>query len=110
MRRVSEVLSQAFAILERDLEGSRFLDLFAGSGAGGIEALSRGAAHATFVEHDAGAVKTIRANLERAGLSRDQCASFLDMSVEELGRTATAARRAATARSASGGRAIEGAR
>ena len=58
-----------FAILERDLEGSRFLDLFAGSGAGGIEALSRGAAHATFVEHDAGAVKTIRANLERAGLS-----------------------------------------
>ena len=56
-----------FAILEPDLPGSRFLDLFAGSGAAGIEALSRGAAHATFVEHDAKAIAVIRANLERAG-------------------------------------------
>ena len=44
-----------FAILEPELEGARVLDLFAGSGAGGIEALSRGAASATFVEHDSGA-------------------------------------------------------
>jgi 16S rRNA (guanine966-N2)-methyltransferase len=58
-----------FAILEPDLPGSRFLDLFAGSGAGGIEALSRGAAHATFVERDAGAIRAIRANLERTGLA-----------------------------------------
>lgn len=58
-----------FAILEPDLRGSRFLDLFAGSGAGGIEALSRGAAHATFVERDAAAVRTIAANLERAGFT-----------------------------------------
>ena len=43
-----------FAILEPDLPGARFLDLFAGSGAAGIEALSRGAAHATFVERDRG--------------------------------------------------------
>ena len=42
-----------FAILEPELPGARFLDLFAGSGAAGIEALSRGAAHATFVERDA---------------------------------------------------------
>jgi hypothetical protein len=41
-----------FAILEPDLDGAAVLDLFAGSGAGGIEALSRGAASATFVEHD----------------------------------------------------------
>jgi 16S rRNA (guanine966-N2)-methyltransferase len=54
-----------FAILEPDLPGSAFLDLFAGSGAAGIEALSRGAAHATFVERDGGAVRTIHANLER---------------------------------------------
>ena len=54
-----------FAILEPDLPGSRFLDLFAGSGAAGIEALSRGAVHATFVDHDAKAVTAIRANLER---------------------------------------------
>jgi len=39
-----------FAILEPDLPGANVLDLFAGSGAGGIEALSRGAAMATFVE------------------------------------------------------------
>ena len=57
-----------FAILESDLPGAHVLDLFAGSGAAGIEALSRGAAHATFVEHDARAVKVIHANLERAGL------------------------------------------
>ena len=57
-----------FAILEPDLRGARFLDLFAGSGAAGIEALSRGAAHATFVERDAGAIRTISANLRRTGL------------------------------------------
>ena len=44
-----------FAILEPDLHGASVLDLFAGSGAAGIEALSRGAATATFVEKDQGA-------------------------------------------------------
>ncbi len=58
-----------FGILEPDLPDARLLDLFAGSGAGGIEALSRGAAHATFVERDAGAIRTIRANLARTGLA-----------------------------------------
>jgi 16S rRNA (guanine966-N2)-methyltransferase len=58
-----------FAILEPDLPGSAFLDLFAGSGAAGIEALSRGAAHATFVERDGGAIRTIHANLERTGFA-----------------------------------------
>jgi len=58
-----------FAILEPDLRGSRFLDLFAGSGAAGIEALSRGAAHATFVDDDAGAIRAIKANLERTGFA-----------------------------------------
>jgi len=52
-----------FAILEPDLPGAGVLDLFAGSGAGGIEALSRGAAQATFVEKDAGAAKVIGENL-----------------------------------------------
>jgi 16S rRNA (guanine966-N2)-methyltransferase len=52
-----------FAVLEPDLDGARVLDLFAGSGAAGIEALSRGAASATFVEKDAGAVAVIRSNL-----------------------------------------------
>jgi 16S rRNA (guanine966-N2)-methyltransferase len=58
-----------FAILEPDLRGAAFLDLFAGSGAAGIEALSRGAAHATFVERDARAIGVIHANLERTGLA-----------------------------------------
>jgi 16S rRNA (guanine966-N2)-methyltransferase len=58
-----------FAILEPELHGARFLDLFAGSGAGGIEALSRGAAHATFVERDARAIRTLTANLRRTGLA-----------------------------------------
>jgi 16S rRNA (guanine966-N2)-methyltransferase len=58
-----------FAVLEPDLPGARFLDLFAGSGAAGIEALSRGTGHATFVERDAAAIRVIRANLERTRLA-----------------------------------------
>ena len=49
-----------FAILEPDLDGAVVSDLFAGSGAGGIEALSRGAARAVFVERDAGASRRHR--------------------------------------------------
>ena len=55
-----------FAILEPNLPGARVLDLFAGSGAGGIEALSRGAARAVFVERDQTAVRSIGENLARA--------------------------------------------
>ena len=55
-----------FAVLEPDLAGATVLDLFAGSGAAGIEALSRGARYATFVERDAAAAKVIAANLTRA--------------------------------------------
>lgn len=66
-----------FGILEPDLPGSRFLDLFAGSGAAGIEALSRGAAHATFVERDQRAVGTIRTNLTRTGLGGEERATVL---------------------------------
>ena len=58
-----------FAILEPELRGARFLDLFAGSGAAGIEALSRGAAGAVFVEHDRIAVQIIHANLDRTELA-----------------------------------------
>lgn len=57
-----------FAILEPDLQGARFLDLFAGSGAAGIEALSRGAAEATFVEKDANAAAVVEANLRATHL------------------------------------------
>lgn len=49
-------------------EGLRVADLFAGSGALGFEALSRGAAHATFVEKDAEALEAIRANAAALGV------------------------------------------
>jgi 16S rRNA (guanine966-N2)-methyltransferase len=55
-----------FAILG-DLEGLRVLDLYAGSGALGIEALSRGAAEAVFVESSRRAAEAIRANLHAVG-------------------------------------------
>jgi 16S rRNA (guanine966-N2)-methyltransferase len=50
------------------VEGATVLDLFAGTGALGIEALSRGASHVTFVDRDPVATKTIRDNLESLGL------------------------------------------
>ncbi len=64
--RVKESL---FNILDERVVGATFLDLFAGTGSVGIEALSRGAAAATFVERDERAVQTIRANLEATGLA-----------------------------------------
>jgi 16S rRNA (guanine966-N2)-methyltransferase len=50
------------------LDGARLLDLFAGAGGVGLEALSRGAEHATFVERDARAVSTLRGNVTGLGL------------------------------------------
>src|SRR5215207_9149746 len=62
------VKQSLFAILEPDIRGRAFLDLFAGSGAGGIEALSRGAALAVFVEKHPGAVHMVERNLRTASL------------------------------------------
>lgn len=59
-----------FNILGADVSGSQFLDVFAGTGAVGIEALSRGAAEAIFIEHHAPAAKLIRRNLESLGITR----------------------------------------
>jgi 16S rRNA (guanine966-N2)-methyltransferase len=67
--RVKETL---FAILEPDLRGAVVVDLFAGSGAAGIEALSRGAARAVFVERDRGAAAVIAANLARTHLGGER--------------------------------------
>src|SRR5205823_4484527 len=58
-----------FAILEPDLAGARVLDLFAGAGTLGIEALSRGALHATFVERTKEALAALRTNLRATGLA-----------------------------------------
>jgi len=56
-----------FNIIGPQIQGSRFLDLCAGSGAVGIEALSRGAAHATLVDNHSTALAVIRHNLEALG-------------------------------------------
>ena len=70
LRPTSDKLRETlFNVLAPRMAGARFLDGFAGTGAVGIEALSRGAAHVTFVEHDARAVALIRNNLERCGIS-----------------------------------------
>ncbi len=63
--RIKETL---FNILQDDLYECRFLDLFAGSGGIGIEALSRGASQAVFIENDRNALKCIRSNLEKTKL------------------------------------------
>ncbi len=60
-----------FDIVQNTIEGSRFLDLFAGSGAIGIEALSRGATHATFVESHKDALRCIKANLAALKLEKE---------------------------------------
>ncbi|MCD6289732.1 MAG: 16S rRNA (guanine(966)-N(2))-methyltransferase RsmD [Anaerolineae bacterium] len=64
--RVKEAL---FDILGGEVEGCRFLDLFGGTGAVGIEALSRGATHCVFVERSPRALRTIRENLRETGLA-----------------------------------------
>jgi 16S rRNA (guanine966-N2)-methyltransferase len=57
-----------FNILTPQIEGARFADLYAGTGAVGIEALSRGAAHVTFVESAASAIAALRDNLSALGI------------------------------------------
>ena len=64
--RVREAL---FSIIMHEIEGARFLDLFAGSGAVGLEAVSRGAVSAAFVEKSPRQVSFIRANAAMLGVS-----------------------------------------
>lgn len=57
-----------FNVLAPRIEGAAFLDLYAGSGAVGLEALSRGAARVTFVERAPAALKVLRKNLDQLGI------------------------------------------
>jgi 16S rRNA (guanine966-N2)-methyltransferase len=66
--RVREAL---FSVLGSTVEGARVLDLYAGSGALGIEALSRGASAAVFVDRSPAAITAIRANLDALGIEAD---------------------------------------
>ncbi len=66
--RVREALFSAIESRTGSLAGARVADLYAGSGAVGLEALSRGASHALLVERDRTAVTVIRANVDAVGL------------------------------------------
>ena len=63
------VKENIFNILANELPGARVLDLFSGSGALGIEALSRGAHHVTFVENHPEAISALRDNLQKLRVS-----------------------------------------
>ena len=68
----SRLREALFSALGRVVVGVRVVDLFAGSGALGIESLSRGAAHATFVDSDTRALAAVRRNLDALGLGPDR--------------------------------------
>ena len=64
-----KVKEALFSVIQFDIEGRRVLDLFAGTGQLGIEALSRGAESAVFIERRKDALQAIRENLEACGFS-----------------------------------------
>lgn len=85
LRPTSDKVREAiFSILGTQVSGGRFLDLYAGTGAVGIEALSRGASAVTFVESDPTAVQLLQKNLrtfqllDRAQVRVGQAAVFLE--------------------------------
>src|SRR5436309_12798534 len=78
-----------FNVLAPRIEGARFLDLCAGSGAVGIEALSRGATHATFVDRSRKMCGLIEANLDLCGIPEEETEVVLSEAAEFLRRAAT---------------------
>lgn len=90
-RPTSEKVREAiFNVLGPPADDLHVLDLFAGSGALGLEALSRGAAHATFVERDRGALGVLRANLDDLGVAAQATVAPIDVA-RFLAGAATAA-------------------
>lgn len=71
-RPTSDRVREALFSVLGPLDGLRVLDLFAGSGALGLEALSRGAAHVTFVDDANAAIRAIQANLDALGVPRER--------------------------------------
>jgi 16S rRNA (guanine966-N2)-methyltransferase len=86
LRPTSDKLRETlFNIVRTRVEGARVLDVFAGTGAIGLESLSRGAAAAVFVEHDRRAAALIEANAERCGV-QDRCIVIRDTVERALAR------------------------
>jgi 16S rRNA (guanine966-N2)-methyltransferase len=79
-RPTSDRVREALFSILGDLHGAVVLDLFAGTGALGVEALSRGASHATFVENARPALRALGQNLENLGLGAES--RVLSTSVE----------------------------
>ena len=70
-----------FNLIQTRIEGSRFLDCFAGTGAIGIEAISRGARSVVFIESSPHACRIIRQNMERLGLFASKDCKLLEQTV-----------------------------
>lgn len=88
-RPMRDAVRQAlFSILGLGVEGGRFLDLFAGTGAVGLEALSRRASGVTFVEHGRAALEVLQQNLETLGVLEKSCVLACDVfqALEQLDR------------------------
>lgn len=83
-----------FNVIAPRIEDTRFLDLCAGSGAVGIEALSRGATHATFVDRSRRSCTLIESNLELCRVSEDQQAIYCSEAYEFLRQTTSTLRNA----------------
>jgi len=79
-----KVKGALFNIVGERIAGARVLDLFAGTGGVGIEALSRGAAHVLFVEDDPDAKAVLSANLAACGLSKPQAETWARGGVSSL--------------------------
>jgi 16S rRNA (guanine966-N2)-methyltransferase len=88
-RPTSDRVREALFSMLGDLQETVVLDLFAGTGALGIEALSRGAGRVVFVERDAAAVAVLRANLDDLGLAREEASLRVGDALRAL-RTARA--------------------
>ena len=74
----SRLRETLFNICQQEVEGARFLDLFSGSGAMGIEALSRGAGHAVFVDSDRHSIHCIQDNIKSLELTNNARVIFGD--------------------------------
>ena len=90
VRPTSEKIKEAvFSSIQFDIEGRRFLDLFAGSGQMGIEALSRGAESCDFCDTSAAAIDIIKSNLANCGLTDNASVHKTDFSTFLASRSKT---------------------
>lgn len=72
VRPTSSMLRETlFNIIQMQIPSAKFLDLYAGTGAVGIEAISRGASEVVFIDHSAQAIQYIKKNLERLGVTEE---------------------------------------